>query len=185
MNSKDTQEQTALVKKPLEPVAARKDSPLAQFSEKIGKVEILEKETGSKSLPTHGFFCVTCKASFTSSDAYLDHCNGRIHQRNLGLSLKVQRVEEVDRVKARLETLTKKRISSAAILEADDSKHFEKKLDDAEKAQQAFKAERKERKKQKKAKKGEEDKEVEKTEEEHLEEEDDLMASVMGFKSFN
>ena len=152
--------------KNLEPVTARKDSPLSQFAEKVGKVEILEKEVGTKSLPTHGFFCATCRVSFTSSDAYLDHCNGRVHQKNIGLSLKVERVEEVDRVKARIQMLTKK----------------QQQLKSVEKETVTLKQQRKERKKLKKSTNEGEESMQDAVEENN---EDDLMASVMGFKSFS
>jgi U4/U6.U5 tri-snRNP component SNU23 len=148
----------------LETVAIRKDSPLAQFAEKLGKVEILEKETGSKSLPSHGFYCTTCKASFTSSDAYLDHCNGRLHQKNMGLCLKVERVEAVDRVKARIEMLSKK--------QTDNNKAVQKEDVDL----------KQERKVKKKLKKLEQDQQIDNTEKTEVE---DLMTSVMGFKSFS
>lgn len=156
----------------LEPVSARKDSPLAQFSEKIGKVEILEKDTGSKSFPTRGFYCITCKVSFTSSDAYLDHCNGRVHQKNLGISLKVERVEAVDRVKARIEMLSKK--------------HSETKSVEKETAV-SIKEQRKERKKLKKSENrtAEEKNVSEELQNEETSNEDDLLANVMGFKSFS
>ncbi len=152
-------------KKSLEPVAARKDSPLTQFADKIGKVEILEKDTSSKSvLPTHGFYCSTCKASFTSSDAYLDHCNGRVHQKNLGISMKVERIEAVDRVKARLESLSKKQSENKAVEKETVSKQNRK--------------ESKKRKRQ-------EQKSVTSAELESSTAEEDLMSSLMGFKSFS
>jgi len=77
---------------------ARKESPLAQFSDKIRKILIIEKEvksSGVKSLTTSSsqvFHCSTYNASFTSSDAFLDHCNGKVNQKNLG-------VDKFDRVK--------------------------------------------------------------------------------------
>lgn len=154
--------------KSLEPVAARKDSPLAQFADKVGKVEILEKDNASKTVPAHGFYCSTCKASFTSSDAYLDHCNGKIHQKNMGVTLKVERIEAVDRVKARIEMLSKKQSEGKAV---------EKETSDP-------KQQRKERKKLKKI-----EQEQHANEDEQISKEDtndeDLMASVMGFKSFS
>lgn len=169
-----------------EPAKARNESPLAQFSEKIGKVQIIEKETNpSKSKASslsHGFHCATCNASFTSSDAYLDHCNGRVHQRNLGLSLRVERVDEVDRVKTRLQKLTQKRYMTESIIESKSTAHFENKLEKAEKDLETLKEERKIRKKSKKEKTIKEE-ETASIYEAKNETEEDIMA-LMGFKSF-
>ena len=141
---------------PAVPVAAkaRKESPLAQFSDKIGKAQIIEKEVKSANSKTsslsHGFHCSTCNATFTSSDAFLDHCNGRVHARNSGLTLKVERVDEVARVKARLQLLTEKRTATESIIESKSTDYFEQKLDTAEAEMERLKEERKNRKKMKK-----------------------------------
>lgn len=165
-----------------EAAKARKESPLAQFSDKIGKVQIVEKDVKSSdkkgSVPSsHGFHCATCNASFTSSDAFLDHCNGRVHQKNLGLSLKIERVDEVDRVKARLQQLTQKRQAAERVIESKSTNHFEQKLDEAAAESEKLKNERKARKKQKKEQERNSD-ETEDTEE------NELMAAL-GFKSFS
>lgn len=167
-----------------EPAKARKESPLAQFSDKIGKVQIVEKDvkssnTKSSSL-SHGFHCTTCNATFTSSDAYLDHCNGRVHQKNLGLSLKVERVDEVERVKARLQQLSQKRHATERIIESKSTAHFEQKLDEAEADLEKIKEERRNRKKAKK----QQSKSTETETDETKDDEEDLMA-LMGFKSFS
>lgn len=178
-------------------VKARKESPLAQFSEKIGKTQIIEKETKSGSsgtgsgLISHGFFCETCRASFTSSDAYLDHCNGRVHQKNLGLSLKVERVDEVDRVKARLQQLTQKRQATEQVIESRSTSLFERQLEDATTEHERIKEERKLRKKQKKTNSKIENTEADSKVDENEKEVDpeavhpemDMLA-VMGFNSF-
>ena len=172
-----------------EAVTARKDSPLAKFSDKIGKAQIIEKEIksgGNKSSTSsaHGFHCQTCNASFTSSDAFLDHCNGRVHQKNLGLSLKVERVDEVDRVKARLQQLTQKRHITEMVIESKSTNHFEKKLDDAEEESEKLKEERIARKKQKKQQQQQQEQHEQQETETAVTEADDLMA-LMGFKSFS
>lgn len=169
---------------------ARKESPLAQFSDKIGKVQIYQKDVKSTSTTTttssHGFLCSTCKASFTSSDAYLDHCNGRVHQRNLGLSVKVERVNEVERVKSRLEMLTKKRYAAEEVIDSNSTDHFERQLQEAEESELKLKEYRKNRRNEKKKK-------TKLTETESTEDHVDSVDSVvdddfmktMGFKSFS
>lgn len=170
---------------PRDTLNARKESPLAQFSDKIGKVEIIEKDiktSGFKSsIASHGFHCSTCNASFTSSDAFLDHCNGKVHQKNLGISFKVERVDEVDRVKARLEQLTRKRLATEMVIESKTTSHFEKKLDEALAETENLKEERKSRKKQKKKQINEPEPEDESKDSENS---DELMA-LMGFSAFS
>ena len=165
-----------------ETIKARKESPLVQFSDKIGKAQIVEKDSAknSSSNSSPGFHCRTCRASFTSSDAFLDHCNGKIHQKNLGVSLRIERVDEVDRIKSRLKQLTHKRIATELVTESKNSTHFEEKLDKAETEILTLKEERKSRKKQKRRQKNEPLTEDE-SEEVHIN--DDLI-SAMGFKSF-
>lgn len=163
-----------------ETVKARKESPLAQFSDKIGKIQIIEKEVKSSTASSHGFHCATCNASFTSSDAFLDHCNGKVHQKNLGVSLKVERVDEVDRVKARLQHLTQKRLAAETVIESKSTAHFEKKLDESQIEINKLKEERKSRKKQKRN----QENDVIQEKETNEAEETDLFSS-MGFKSFS
>jgi U4/U6.U5 tri-snRNP component SNU23 len=176
------------VPKPSPPVKetlkARKESPLAPFSGKIGKVQIIEKEiqnngVKSSSTSSQGFHCSTCNATFTSSDAFLDHCNGKVHQKNLGVTLKVERVDEVDRVKARLKQLTQKRLAAEMVIQSNSAtNHFDKILEKAQDETQNLKEERKARKQQKKQLGND----LEESEEEQ--ENGDLMA-LMGFKSFS
>lgn len=168
-----------------ETIKARKDSPLTQFSDKIGKTVVVEKDTKSSGLSNlHGFHCSTCKASFTSSDAYLDHCNGQVHQQNLGLTLKVERINQVDRVRARLQLLTKKRQITKQVIESKSTDHFDKQLDEAQAKNDRVKEERKSRKKQKKL--NENFSKVAQDNEDLInsEEAEDFMSS-MGFKAFS
>lgn len=175
-----------------EAAKAREESPLSQFSGKIGRAQIIEKDVKNSSNSnsrmsslSHGFHCGTCNASFTSSDAYLDHCNGRVHQRNLGLSLKVERVDEVDRVRARLQQLTQKRNATDRIMESKSTAHFEKQLDEAEADLEKLKDERKNRKKIKRHTSNPAEEPVEPLSDEEAAETDEGLLALMGFKSFS
>ena len=172
-----------------ETIKARKESPLVQFSDKIGKTEVIDKgikggNDGGRGISSnsHGFHCSTCKASFTSSDAFLDHCNGRVHQKNLGLSMKVERVDQVERVKARLQELAQKRHTADRIVESKSNRHFVTKL---EEAQEDFDLLKEERKKRKKQKKNNLDAEGQKNKNSDEDSQTDDNMALMGFKSFS
>ena len=39
-----------------------------------------------------GFYCETCDCAMNDSITYLDHLNGKQHNRNLGMNMKVPKV---------------------------------------------------------------------------------------------
>jgi U4/U6.U5 tri-snRNP component SNU23 len=110
------------------PLQAHKESPLTAFESEVGKIKIVQKDEKFSNAASIGFYCSTCKASFTSSDAYLDHCNGRIHLKNLGIAPKVERLNEVDRVKARLQALSKQKSQRNEVLDAPAASLLEARL---------------------------------------------------------
>lgn len=69
----------------------------------------LDNELGrSKIVTTHtpkqqqgGYWCDVCECLIKDSQAYLDHINGKRHNRLLGMTMRVERVG-IDRVKQRL-----------------------------------------------------------------------------------
>ena len=165
-------------KKPQQPapLEARKDSPLAAFESLVGKPQILNKNDPKDSALAFGFYCSICRASFTSSDAYLDHCNGRLHLRNTGTSHRVERVDQVDRVKARLESLSRQKKHTESIIELDAAQVLQKRLDQVA----AEEAEAKQAKKAAKKAKKNAPEPAGLPDENH----DQDLISAMGFKSF-
>merc|ERR1711933_145512 len=74
----------------------------------------LEKDLGkSKVVTTHtikpmqgGFWCSVCECLIKDSSSYLEHVNGRRHNRNLGMNMKVEKIW-IDRVKEKLKSMRK------------------------------------------------------------------------------
>ena len=86
--------------------ARRHDLNLAS---KVGKTMTLAKDasgavSGKNKSP---FYCQVCDVDFNDSHSFVDHTNGKRHNRILGMNMKVE-VVTADRVKNKLELLAKK-----------------------------------------------------------------------------
>merc|ERR1719382_624265 len=74
----------------------------------------LDKDLGkSKVITQHtikpmqgGYWCSVCECLIKDSAAYLEHVNGRRHNRNLGMNMKVEKIG-VDRVREKLKSMRK------------------------------------------------------------------------------
>jgi U4/U6.U5 tri-snRNP component SNU23 len=125
-----------------------------------------------------GFKCELCEATFPSYSAYVEHCNGRLHQRNLGAT-PVERVDDVARIKARLLILKEQKHRGRT--KEDVERHVETRI-----AQRKLEEEEQRRRKRQSKKGAKKREEKEEGEEQPVlqDEESQLMASVLGIKSF-
>lgn len=71
----------------------------------LGKTQVVE--TGSSNRQP-GFYCEACDCTLKDSVSYVDHINGKKHQINAGVVLKVER-SSLEQVKRKLEEMKQKR----------------------------------------------------------------------------
>ena len=154
------------------------------LDQKVGKTEVINP-TSAGDYRGAGFWCETCSCLLKDSASYLDHINGKKHQRALGFSMRVERAD-VSAVKNRMEELKKRVASKAAsallpivpAIEEYDSR-LQADLQEKEALRAKLKKDAEDRKKEKKAVE-----ELEQAESADATAEDDEFQAMMGFGGF-
>ncbi|PVV03609.1 hypothetical protein BB560_001910 [Smittium megazygosporum] len=85
------------------PLKARKEK--IDLERMVGKTQIIQVSGIASKQP--GYYCKVCDCTMRDNISYLDHINGKKHQRNNNMSLKLER-ESVSQVKNKLEALKRK-----------------------------------------------------------------------------
>ncbi|CAG8646366.1 4276_t:CDS:2, partial [Acaulospora morrowiae] len=107
----------------------------------LNKIQVVQSTGLASKQP--GFHCKECDCVVKDSVNFLDHINGKKHQRALGMTMKVER-SSLEQVKAKMAELKKKKEEGPEIYD------FDAQIEKSQKQEEEEKRRKKERKKAKK-----------------------------------
>ena len=117
------------------------------LAHKLGKSQVITGATPSAQ--RGGYYCAVCDCELRDSVAYLDHINGKKHQKKMGFSMRVER-SSVGAVKDRFKSLKRKQSEATKLSKAEEYDYGERirALEDEEERAKRQKRQAKARRKQ-------------------------------------
>lgn len=139
-------------------IVARSDLKARDYqldlASRLGKTQVVGINTPLSQQA--GFYCAVCDCLLRDSQSYLDHINGKYHNRALGMSLRVER-SSVDQVRQRLQQHKQQAKSGTGgdVYVPDGMERKALEMAEAEEAEEAERREKKEKKKREREKEAE------------------------------
>eukprot|EP01134_Creolimax_fragrantissima_P007799 CFRG7799T1 len=160
--------------KPVERDLLRQRDFKVDLDSKLGKTQVVTKDTAASQ--SGGYYCDVCDCVLKDSTNFLDHINGKKHQRNMGMSMKVKR-STADEVRDRFAHIKKRKLEAERAEEFDFEKRVAAAKAEEERLKKKRRAREKEKKEEKAAKLGGAGNQ--------LTAEEEMMRKMMGFGSFD